>query len=370
MADSKLNQFLASGTNAERVAFTPTPPTPASGPDSGYFFFETDTNNAYAWDSAAAAWVQVNTTLDAELTAIAGLTSAADKLPYFTGSGTAALADFTAAGRALMDDAAASDQRTTLGLGTGALLVTDTDNTLAADSDLRVATQKAVKAHVAAAVAAGVSDGDKGDVVVSGTGTVWALDTTGVAAATYVNATVTLDAKGRATAATSENGTGFPGSPAAGDRFWRTDRNIYYFYDGTRWLSVQQFTLQIQNTEGALPTAATLTNAGRATAPWTSTYDLYIEKFEFAGIVGGATNNGTNFWTADLRKGAAGASSTNSISSVNTSAGVTGSQFFKLSSTPNVLLGTTNVILTIDLTKTLSPNNLFWTAFVQYRLVG
>lgn len=55
---------------------------------------------------------------DAGLQSISGLTTAADQGIYLTASDTYAVYSFTAAGRALLDDADAAAQRTTLGLGT------------------------------------------------------------------------------------------------------------------------------------------------------------------------------------------------------------------------------------------------------------
>ena len=128
---------------------------------------------------------QTDITLSSNLQALSGLTSAADKGIQFTGSGTAGVYTLTSAGKALLDDADAAAQRTTLGLGTIATVaapsgtvvgttdsqtltnktltsavlntgvsgtaVLDEDN-MASDSATQLATQQSIKAYVHARI--------------------------------------------------------------------------------------------------------------------------------------------------------------------------------------------------------------------------
>ncbi|MDX3970090.1 MAG: hypothetical protein QHD01_26295 [Bradyrhizobium sp.] len=89
----------------------------------------TTVGDVLAIDGTTTRKITVENMLGDNLVAIKDLTSAADKGIQFTGLGTAATYDLTAAGKAILDDADATAQRATLGLVIGT-------NVQAYDADL------------------------------------------------------------------------------------------------------------------------------------------------------------------------------------------------------------------------------------------
>lgn len=82
----------------------------------------TDTDRAVTPAAAKATYQP----LDTELTGLSNVTSAANELPYFTGTGTATTTTLSAFGRTLIDDADNTAARSTLGLGSMAVQSSNT----------------------------------------------------------------------------------------------------------------------------------------------------------------------------------------------------------------------------------------------------
>ncbi len=99
-ADIDLN-LAGKGTGVVNAGGARVLTTADEGAGNGLDADTLDGNEASAFATAGHDHDGAYQPLDGELTALAGLASAADKAPYFTGSGTAALADFTAYGRSL-----------------------------------------------------------------------------------------------------------------------------------------------------------------------------------------------------------------------------------------------------------------------------
>lgn len=156
------------------------------------------------------------------------------------------------------------------------------------------------------------------------------------------------------------SGTSFPGSPSSGDLFWRSDRNIEYVYDGTRWLSTQLLTHMLSLIDNIImPMSGTGTPA-YANNPWVDKYDIYVEE-----VVWWWTLTGTGNWTFDVKPVAAGVLGTAFGSKTVSASGTDGDRI-----AVNAVKTSGNERFQITATENSGTATVYAQGTLVYRLVG
>ena len=164
-------------------------------------------------------------------------------------------------------------------------------------------------------------------------------------------------------------GTSFPGSPATNDIYFRTDRGLLYFYDGTRWLTVTLYHELATNPDGtgssSTPPYTATANLGRNVI-WANDYDLWLVELQAWFFTSGLSSS--NYWTLTMAKGNT-ANSFTDIANVNCQSG-TDSNWINKTASINALLGSSWATMRFTLAKTNTPNGCYCSAAYTYRLVG
>jgi hypothetical protein len=161
-------------------------------------------------------------------------------------------------------------------------------------------------------------------------------------------------------------GTSFPGSPSDGDLFYRTDRNILYFYKSsvTSWLSVDRKYVVLG--PGDLTDNSSTAGTIRRIPLFE---DIYIESWKATTFISG-TNSGSAFWTYSLRAATGNYGTLNTLGSFSTN-GDSGSTITKHSVSVDAVVSASSWGL-IDVTnaKTGAPGTSRCMSIIVVRSVG
>ncbi|HVH49970.1 MAG TPA: hypothetical protein VM760_08870 [Sphingomicrobium sp.] len=159
------------------------------------------------------------------------------------------------------------------------------------------------------------------------------------------------------------SGTSFPSSPATGARFTRTDRNIEYFYDGTRWLSTQLFEMATHTPNSVANTVSGNTNNDMGN-PWAGKYAIYLEELVFTSRQTVGTT-ASNYFTAQIYDTTTAATVGAAISAQNNTAGAYEADRVTI----NAVVASTSHNLRVFYTLTGTATAILNAAIV-YRLIG
>lgn len=146
------------------------------------------------------------------------------------------------------------------------------------------------------------------------------------------------------------SGSAFPTGIAAGYTFFRTDLGWLCYYDGTRWLTVHEVEINL-TPYAANPPPYTAAPQTILLAPSRSDRTYYITRARVYLLIS-PTNDGTKYWSFELRNNAGTA-----IWSFNTSASAAG-EIIPENAAVNTAIAVTNYLYLYISAKTGAPSNI------------
>jgi hypothetical protein len=152
-------------------------------------------------------------------------------------------------------------------------------------------------------------------------------------------------------------GTSFPASKATGDRYWRTDLGMEFYWDGTRWVSTTLYTLNtdyVANPTTGVSFSALSSLKGTFGTLWL--VDMHARSYV------ASTNDGSKYWTVALVANSNGST----VSSFTTAGDSINTSYAK-----SVAIGATSTEdgWSFAATKTSTPGALYISLVLTFRIV-
>lgn len=174
---------------------------------------------------------------------------------------------------------------------------------------------------------------------------------------------------GDAFASGMAGGTSFPGGPSSGDLFYRTDLHLQFFYDGTRWLTLSQYTATIRRVGTVAEPMSATGNPGA----WPLLESIWVEDFfaEFFVASGGSALSGSHKWVLTLRIRDADGTTLTDIGTVSIDSGSSNLWRALVDTSVDAATAATDIGLVVTATKTGTPGDLTTEiARINYRLIA
>lgn len=159
-------------------------------------------------------------------------------------------------------------------------------------------------------------------------------------------------------------GVSFPSSPATDEKYYRKDLQLLCYFDGTRWLTVDEYVVAALVTNSIQPYAASNTRNLRFPRP--SNFGIYLTRLSCSTFVAG-TSDSTNYWSVALESVSAANVGTSVVSfDTKTDASNT---WVAHDQSIGAVLAAGAINLGVSHTKTGAPGNLLNVCALRYRQI-